>query len=460
MSLFLYNTLTRKKEIFVPTKEEVGIYSCGPTVYNKVHIGNWRAFVFADLLRRFLEYKGYKVNHIMNITDVDDKTIRSSISKNMSLKEFTEYYTKVFFEGRDILNILPATKYTKATDYIKEMLIMIEDLLNKGFAYKAKDGSIYFDIRKYGDYGNLSNFKLKDLKENADNRLKKDEYEKENAEDFALWKKWTEEDGQNFWNPSDILEKDSEIEKGRPGWHIECSVMSTKNLGDTFDIHTGGVDLIFPHHENEIAQSRCSVGGDFARYFVHNEHLLVDGQKMSKSLGNFYTLEDLIEKNIDPISFRMWLYGSSYSTRVNFTEEAVKSNMVALNRLRDFVISLGSDIGNINLDYKNKFIEALDNNLESSKALAVLWDLVKDKTLENKDKLATIFDFDRVLGFGLDKIEKKEIPEEIIKIAEERRLVRENKDWAKSDELRNKIKELGYDIKDTENGFVLNKVLN
>lgn len=458
MSLFLYNTLTRKKEIFVPQKEEVGVYSCGPTVYNKVHIGNWRAFVFADLLRRFLEYKGYKVNHVMNITDVDDKTIKSSISKNMSLKDFTEYYTKVFFEGRDILNILPATKYTKATDYIKEMLIMIETLLNKGFAYKAKDGSVYFDIRKYGDYGSLSNFKIKDLKENADNRLKTDEYEKENAEDFALWKKWTEEDGQNFWNPSDILEKDSEIEKGRPGWHIECSVMSTKNLGDTFDIHTGGVDLIFPHHENEIAQSRCSVGGDFARYFVHNEHLLVDGQKMSKSLGNFYTIEDLVEKGIDPIAFRMWLFGSNYTTRVNFTEDAIRSNMVALGRLREFVLSLGKDVGVVNENYKERFMEALDNNLDSAKSLSVLWDLVKDKEVLDKNKLATILDFDRVFGFGLDNIKSEIIPDEIIKIAEERKTVRQQKDWTKSDELRNKIKELGYEIKDLDNDYKITKM--
>lgn len=459
MALVLLNTLKKEKEIFVPIKDGfVGIYSCGPTVYNKIHIGNWRAFIFSDLLRRYLIYRGFEVNHIMNITDVDDKTIKTSKEKGQSLKEFTEHYTSLFFSERDLLNILPATKYTKATDYIKEMLEIIKELMDKGFAYKAKDGSVYFDIRKFSEYGQLSNFKLTDLKENADNRLAKDEYDKENAEDFALWKKWTKDDGDVFWDPEDILGLKTEIEKGRPGWHIECSAMSTKNLGLSFDIHTGGVDLIFPHHENEIAQSKCSLGGDFARYFVHNEHLLVDGQKMSKSLGNFYILEDLIKMGIDPIAFRMWLYGSNYTTRVNFTLEAVRSSNTALLRLREVVKSLGKEIGSVNEMYKNKFIEALDNNLESPKALSILWDLVKDKDINDQDKLATILDFDKVFGFGLDKIKEENIPQEIIKIAEERKIARDSKDWAKSDELRNKIKNFGYEIKDTGDGYKITKI--
>jgi cysteinyl-tRNA synthetase len=234
--------------------------------------------------------------------------------------------------------------------------------------------------------------------------------------------------------------------------------MSTKNLGHTFDIHTGGVDLIFPHHENEIAQSKCYVGGDFAKYFVHNAHLLVDGQKMSKSLGNFYTLEDLIKKGIDPIAFRMWLYSSSYATRVNFTEEAVRSTSTALSKLKEFVVSLGSEKGKLNDKYKTEFIEIMDNNLESPKALSLLWDLVKDKKVNNEDKLATILDFDKVFGFGLDKIKEEEIPKEVINIAEERKLARDNKNWAKSDDLRNKIKDLGYDVKDTENGYKISKI--
>lgn len=459
MALTLFNTLKKDKEVFIPIKEgSVGIYSCGPTVYNKVHIGNWRAFVFADLLRRYFDYQGYQVNHIMNITDVDDKTIKTSIEKGQSLKEFTEYYTSLFFTERDLLNILPVTKYTKATDYIKEMLEMIKELTDKGFAYKAKDGSVYFDIRKFKDYGHLSNFKLDELKENADNRLNKDEYEKENAEDFALWKKWNTEDGEIFWNPEEILGAKADIEKGRPGWHIECSAMSIKNLGTSFDIHTGGVDLIFPHHENEIAQSKCSFGGDFAKYFIHNEHLLVDGQKMSKSLGNFYLLEDLIKMGIDPIAFRMWLYSSNYTTRVNFTLEAVRSTNTALSRLREIVIGLGDEKGIVSVTYKNKFIEALDNNLESPKALSVLWDLVKAKDVSNQDKLATILDFDKVFGFGLDKIKEEEIPQEIIEIAEERKIARDSKDWAKSDDLRNKIKNLGYEIKDTGDGYRITKI--
>lgn len=459
MALILLNTLKKEKEEFVPIKEgHVGIYSCGPTVYNNIHIGNWRAFVFADLLRRYLEYKDYSVRHIMNITDVDDKTIRASQEKGQSLMDFTEYYTSLFFKERDLLNILPATKYTKATSYIKEMLLIINTLMEKNFAYKAKDGSIYFDIRKFKDYGKLSNFKLSDLKENAKNRLSKDEYNKENAEDFALWKKWTIEDGEVYWDPSEVLGFVVDIGKGRPGWHIECSAMSTENLGTSFDIHTGGVDLIFPHHENEIAQSKCSLEGDFARYFIHNEHLLVNGQKMSKSLGNFYLLEDLIKMGIDPIAFRMWLYTSSYTTRVNFTKEAVLSTNTALSRLREVVISLGKEIGIVSQEYKNKFMEALDNNLESPKALSILWDLVKDKKLNNKDKLATILDFDNVFGFGLDKIKEDEVPEEIGKIAKMRKIARDNKDWVNSDELRDKIKELGYEIKDTESGYKITKI--
>lgn len=459
MALTLFNTLSKEKEVFIPIKEGlVGIYSCGPTVYNKIHIGNWRAFVFADLIRRYFEYRGFEVNHVMNITDVDDKTIKTSQEKNQTLKEFTEYYTSLFFKERDLLNILPATKYTKATDYIKEMLLIIQELIDKGFAYKAKDGSVYFDIRKFKDYGQLSNFKISDLKENADNRLNKDEYDKENAEDFALWKKWIPEDGEVFWTPEDILGMKTEIEKGRPGWHIECSAMSTKNLGTSFDIHTGGVDLIFPHHENEIAQSKCSLGGDFAKYFIHNEHLLVEGQKMSKSSGNFYVLEDLIKMGIDPIAFRMWLYSSSYTTRVNFTLEAVRSTNTALSRLKETVKSFGKEVGLINEVYKNKFIEALDNNLESPRALSVLWELIKDKGINEKDKLATILDFDKVFGFGLDGLKEEDIPLEIINLAEERKLARDDKDWSKSDDLRNKIKDFGYEIKDTGDGYKITKI--
>lgn len=452
MSLVIFNTLTREKEEFKPiTPNKVGLYTCGPTVYNYLHIGNWRAYVFADLLKRYLEYKNYEVKHVMNITDVEDKIIREVKAQNKDLKEFTNQYIEAFFTDRDSLNILPPDKYTKATEYIDEMVEIIKKLMEKGFAYKADDGSVYFDIRKDKEYGKLSHFKLSDLKENADNRLKKDEYEKENAEDFALWKAWTEEDGDVFW--------ETELGKGRPGWHIECSAMSMKELGESFDIHTGGVDNIFPHHENEIAQSECSTGKPFAKYFMHNEHLLVDGQKMSKSLGNFYILHDLIDKGIDPIAFRMWLLSSNYSTRTNFTWEAVKASQTALLRVKDSFIDLEEDqSGVVNDSYKEQFIKSMDNNLDSAQALSLVFDILRDTKLSNSDKRATILDFDKVLGLGLDKIKKEEAPEEIIKLVKEREEARKSKDFKRSDELRQEINSLGYEIKDTESGSKISKI--
>lgn len=465
MPLKIFNTLSREKEEFKPIHDnKVGLYTCGPTVYNHLHIGNWRAYIFTDLLKRYLKYSGYDVLHIMNITDVEDKIIKTVIEQNKSLKELTEFYTEEFFKDRDALNIIPANIYTKATDYIKEMIILIQRLVAKGFAYKTSDGSVYFDISKDKEYGKLSHFKLSDLKEDAKGRLKKDEYEKENAQDFALWKAWTEDDGDVFWEPKVLLGQDTDLGKGRPGWHIECSAMSMKNLGESFDIHTGGVDNMFPHHENEIAQSECATGKMFAKYFMHNEHLLVDGKKMAKSAGNFYTLEDLINKGIDPIAFRLWLYTSNYSTRTNFTIEAVEGSQTALLRLKEAFIALGNDAGTINMNYKARFMEYLDNNLDSPQALALVWEVLKDSSLSNEDKKATLLDFDKVLGFNLDKIkdnleaiEKETIPEEIKQLVTERQTARMNKDWAKSDELRNQIKSLGYEVKDTESDYEVTK---
>jgi cysteinyl-tRNA synthetase len=457
MSFSIYNTLSKKKENFKPIKEGfVGMYSCGPTVYNYIHIGNWRAFVSSDLLRRSLEYLGYEVQQIMNITDIDDKTIRNSIKEGKSLKDFTSFYTEQFFKDRDLLNIKKATEYTKASEYMKEILTLIEKLMKKGFAYKAQDGSVYFKINKYSDYGKLSKINLAGLKKNADNRMKVDEYTKDNVEDFALWKAWSQDDGDNFWEPKEILGKETEITKGRPGWHIECSAMSMNKLGDSFDIHTGGIDLIFPHHENEIAQSVCANGGDFAHYFVHNEHLLVNGKKMSKSLGNFYTLSDLINKKIDPLSLRYWLYTSSYMSKVNFTEEAVLASQKAMIRLKDFFSDLGNGIGSVSDEYQRRFKEYISDNLDTPSAIALIWELIKDENVSKEDKKATLSDFDKVLGFDLDK--RDEIEDDIIKIADERLKIRLAKDWALSDKLREEIEDKGYEIKDTEDGYKLNKI--
>ena len=451
MALKIYNSLTRKEEQFEPlNKNNVGLYTCGPTVYNYAHIGNYRAYVFSDMLKRYLKYSGYEVNHIMNITDVDDKTIRESQKEGKSLKDFTEFYTKALFDDRDSLNIIPANTYTKATEYIEEMVKIIETLIDKGYAYKTDDGSVYFDIKKDKEYGKLSHFNLSNLKENADGRLKKDEYEKENAQDFALWKAYDENDGDVFWNTS--------IGKGRPGWHIECSAMSMSNLGDSFDIHTGGVDLMFPHHENEIAQSECSTGKSFVKYWMHNEHLMVDGKKMSKSLGNFYTLKDIVEKGINPLAFRYWLYMGHYRTNVNFTIEGVLSAQTALSRLYSAYNNLGENTGKINDEYVIKLKESMDNDLNTSIALSLICELLKDSQISDKDKKATLLDMDQVFGFGLDKIKKDIIPSEIENLSKEREQARIDKNWSKSDELRDKIKELGYEIKDTENGTLISKI--
>ncbi len=459
MALKLFNTLTRKIELFEPLDPaNVGLYTCGPTVYNSPHIGNYRAYVFGDILKRYLLYRGYKVKHIMNITDVDDKTIRDSQIQHKELKEFTEFYTKIFLKDIKSLNILQADKYTKATDYIKEMIELVEVLLIKGFAYKVEDGSIYFNIEKDLSYGKLSHFKISNLKKNASGRLMKDEYEKENIADFVLWKAWAIKDGNVFWEPKKILNRETELVKGRPGWHIECSAMSLNELGQSFDIHTGGVDNIFPHHENEIAQSECATGKPFVKYFMHNEFLLVEGQKMSKSLGNFYTLTDLIKKGIDPIAFRFWLYTSHYRNKSNFTLENVVGIQTALSRIRETFLELGNKEGKVDEKYKTQLIKFMDNDLDTPRALTILWDLIKDTNISKPDKRATLIDFDKVFGLGLNKLKTEIIPQKIKKLAEEREKYRKNKDWIKSDQVRTKVKDLGYELKDSPSGVKISKI--
>ncbi|MCE9517844.1 cysteine--tRNA ligase [Candidatus Nomurabacteria bacterium] len=451
MALELYNSLSHKKELFEPLDpNQVSLYTCGPTVYNYPHIGNYRAYVFVDTLKRYLKHEKYNVLHVMNITDVDDKIIRDSQIQGKTLHEFTEFYTEAFYKDIEMLNIMKADIYTKATDYIPQMLSMIETLIKKGYAYKAEDNSVYFDIHKDKEYGKLSQINVSELKNNADGRLIKDEYEKENAQDFALWKSWTESDGDIFWETS--------LGKGRPGWHIECSAMSIDKLGESIDIHTGGVDLIFPHHENEIAQSECSTGKDFVKYWMHNEHLLVDGAKMSKSVGNFYTLRNLIEKDISPLAFRYWLYTGHYRTRVNFTIEAVIGSSKALTRLYDAYKALGDVIGTVNTQYAQQLKDAMDDDLNTSKGIALIWELLKDNNLTPEDKKATLLDFDNVFGFNLSNLKELDIPEDVKQLAENRETARLNKDWNKSDEIRMKIQELGYEVKDTESGPVISKL--
>jgi len=449
MALKFYNTLTREKENFLPiNSKEVRMYSCGPTVYDYPHIGNYRAYIFADTLKRVLLYEGFKVKHIMNLTDIDDKTILNSQKEGKTLKKFTEFYTKEFFKDIKVLNILNPKKFTKATDYVDEMVDIIKKLMKNGLAYKSTDNSIYFDIKKFKNYGKLSHLVLEQQKENASGRIKTDEYEKDNIQDFALWKAWDEKDGEVFWK--------TKLGKGRPGWHIECSAMSMANLGEQIDIHTGGVDNIFPHHENEIAQSEGATGKQFVKYWMHNEWVLVDQKKMAKSYHNFYTLKDIIDRGIDPISYRFWLLMANYRTRVNFVWEALEGSKIALKRLYKLYIELGEKVGKVDVNYQQKFKEYLEDDLDTPRALSLLWDIIKDENVSPSDKKATVLDFDKVFGLGFENLKKEKIPKEIIKLAEEREEARKNKNFKKSDELRDKINNLGYDIKDEENGYKIN----
>ncbi len=451
MALKFFNTLTREKEEFLPINpNEVTMYTCGPTVYNYPHIGNYRAYIFADILKRVLTREGFNVKSIMNVTDIDDKTIRDSQKEGKSLKDFTEFYTEEFIKDTKSLNILSPTKLIKATDYIDEMVSLIKKLLEKDLAYKSTDGSIYFNIKKFKNYGKLSHLVIEEQKENAAGRITSDEYDKDNIQDFALWKMWDEKDGDVFW--------ETELGKGRPGWHIECSAMSMANLGEQIDIHTGGVDNMFPHHENEIAQSEGATGKQFVKYWMHNEWVLVDQKKMSKSAKNFFTLRDLIEKGINPISYRFWLLMANYRTRVNFVWEALEGSEIALKRLYRLYKDLGEDTGKVNGELNQKFRNYLADDLDTPRALSLLWDVFKDEFMSNADKRATVLEFDKVLGLGFDKIKEEIIPNEITELVKEREEARINKDFKKSDELRDKIKSLGYEIKDSSGGNKIEKI--
>ncbi|MEM3500605.1 MAG: cysteine--tRNA ligase, partial [Candidatus Woesearchaeota archaeon] len=378
--LRFYNDLTKRKEEFVPIHPgQVGIYSCGPTVYNYAHIGNLRSFVFVDLLKRFLKYEGYSVKHVMNITDVDDKTIKGSQQEGVPLKEFTLKYEKAFLEDLKALNIQIPDVMPRATEHIKEMTELIRKLYKNGYAYRAEDGSTYYSIAKFKDYGKLSGIKKEELKIGA--RVRSDEYAKEQAEDFALWKAWTPEDGSVFW--------ETEYGRGRPGWHIECSAMSSKYLGETFDIHTGGIDLIFPHHENEIAQSEGANGKKFVNYWLHCEHLIVDGRKMSKSLGNVYTLRDITAMGYSPIALRYLLLSTHYRSQLNFTFDGLKAASEAVERLNNLLWNLkqvpinraGSEYDSISELLKNaetSFRNALEDDLNISEALDDIFNLVRE----------------------------------------------------------------------------------
>lgn len=444
--LKLYNFFSRKVEEFKPTdNRQVGLYTCGPTVYDFVHIGNWRTFVFEDILKRVLISNGYQVKHVMNITDIDDKIINKSRQEHLELKDLTAKYEKAFFDDLAKLNIIPADFYPKATDYITTMIRIIVVLLDKGIAYKGEDG-IYFSVEKFGGYGKLSNLKKRALKKGA--RINDDQYDKENWADFALWK---------FPQPrsSPGLERGwpAPFGKGRPGWHIECSAMSMEYLGKdgkTIDIHCGGVDLLFPHHENEIAQSEAAGGHKFVNFWCEGEHLLVENQKMAKSTKNIFTLSDLAKQRIEPLSLRYLFLTAHYRSKLNFTWESLKSARNALNNLREEISAWDNPaIGCA--EFEGNFQKAVNSDLDMPKALAIMWQMVKSD-YPTSAKHASILVMDKILGLNLDKIKKLELPEGAKVLIEKREQLRKQGKFDESDKLRKELLNMGVEIEDTKSG--------
>lgn len=453
-----FNTLSGKKEEFKPlVPDRVHLYTCGPTVYDYAHIGNFRAYVFEDLLKRFLVFMGYKVKHVMNITDVDDKTIKKANSQGKPLQEVTDKYIKAFFEDIDTLNILRADHYPRATEHVKDMVHMIKVLAQKGYGYK-QDGSYYFDISKFKSYGKLAKINRSELK--TGERIESDEYEKKNAHDFSLWK--ARKPNEPYW--------ESELGPGRPGWHIECSVMSTKYLGQPFDIHCGGVDNIFPHHENEIAQSESYADKKFVSYWLHCHHLIVEGNKMSKSKGNYYTLRDLIKKEIDPMVIRFLLLSTHYRKMLNFSFDNLKQSESSLERIKDFLFELknrsyesGSnpEVKELASRTEKKFVNYLSDDLNISKALAAVFDLIKETYRllfrnrvyeEDSKQIRSAFKrWNKVLGV-LPVDDKEELEESIKKKIEERNRARKEKNYELADKIRDDLLEQGIVLEDTKDG--------
>jgi cysteinyl-tRNA synthetase len=453
-----FNTYSRALEEFAPREPpNVSMYTCGPTVYSNAHIGNFRAYIFEDLLQRHLEARGFKVHRVMNITDVDDKTIRGAREAKISLNDFTEPFKRGFFEDLETLRIKRANEYPGATEprYLARMIEMIAELINRDLAYQAEDKSVYFRINKFPEYGKLAHLNLEELRPTG--RVRSDEYEKENIGDFALWKAWDEADGDVGW--------DSPWGRGRPGWHIECSAMATTLLDDQLDIHCGGVDNIFPHHEAEIAQSEGVTGKKFVRYWMHCAHLLVDNQKMSKSLGNFYTLRDVIAKGYSGREVRYALLRVHYRAPLNFTFEGMEESRQALTRIDEWLKrlretshalpeALGGPVPNDN------FQQALDDDLNISGALGILFESIRETNRamdanELGPAMANAWlqwwdEVNHVLA--LDTAETIALPSEIEALAETRRLARLAKNWQKSDELRRDLNARGWEVRDTKDG--------
>ena len=469
MEIKIYNTLTHKEEEFIPIdKKEIKIYSCGPTVYSYAHIGNFRTYVFVDNLRRMFKYNGFNLKHVMNITDVghltsdadtgEDKMEKAAKKEGKNPYEIADFYTKAFMEDMKKLNIDMPNIISKATDNIPEMLEMVKEIMKNGYAYETSKG-IYFDVSKLDKYPVLSNNKVEGQEAGA--RIDVDE-EKKNPYDFAIWIKAPE---------NHIMKWDSPWGKSYPGWHLECSAMGKKFLGTHFDIHTGGIDHVPIHHENEIAQSKGANGEIPANYWMHCEFLLVDGGKMSKSLGNIYTLKDLKDKGIEPLAYKLFCFTSHYRNKLNFTFEGVKASQKALDRLREGYAKHLEGKENIDdgalKEYENRFHKAINDDLNMPLAMGIVWEVVKINT--KSEKIAKLIEkFDEVMGLDLKNYKKylkpnenneiKDLPEEVQKIVEERKKAREEKNWSKSDELRDRLKEKGYLVKDMPDGMKLEEI--
>lgn len=501
MALRLYNTLSGRVEDFAPLEgKKVRIYTCGPTVYDFAHIGNYRTFVFQDILRRYLKYREYEVRHVMNLTDVDDNTIRNSHAAGTPLRDYTAKFIEAFQIDRGLLNLESPEVVVRATDHIADMVNLIQTLVDKGFAYSS-DGSVYYRVRNFSDYGKLSKIDFKGIRDGA--RIDTDKYERDSARDFVLWKAWKE--GEPFW--------DTPLGRGRPGWHIECSVMAMKYLGETFDIHSGGSDLIFPHHENEIAQSEAATGKPFVRYWLHAEHLVVNGEKMSKSLGNFFTLRDLVAKGYKPTAIRYLLASVPFRKPLNFTMDGLHQAQKSLERLRNFRYRLAMEKfpagENPELQARAQaarkaFEEALDDNLNTAEALAAVFDMITDgntamdsgrfregsrpaflDVLERWDRVFAVLDDNdhaKLVQFGfvrtreaqvanssgearadaaevkggngytstvlVDALDEKEIEKQIAA----REAARRAGDFARADEIRRELSKAGVILEDTKAG--------
>ncbi len=458
--LRIYNTLTRQKEEFEPIKDgKVTMYSCGPTVYSYAHIGNLRTYIFMDIFRRTLKYDGYKLKGVMNITDVghllsdgdegEDKMAKAAREQKKTPWEIAEFYTNYFFEDFKKLNIGKPEVISKATDHIQEMIKDVQTLIDKGYAYEIDDG-IYYDISKFPEYGKLSRLSLEDQQAGARVEVNS---QKRHPADFAVWKKA---------DPQHIMQWESPWGMGYPGWHIECSTMSRKYLGSHFDIHTGGVDAIPVHHENEIAQNEALEDGKTVNYWVHSEFMLVDNGKMSKSLGNVYRIDQLEEKGYCALDYRYFCLNAHYRKKLNFTFEGMDGAKTSYARLLNVLYQhkVGQNAADENklAEYKRQFDEAINDDLNIPLALGVVWTMIKEPKSKAVYDLA--LEFDKVLGLSLDRAkpsetQEEQIPEDIRAIAEERYQAKKNRDFAKADELRNKLSELGYTVADSKDGYTV-----